>query len=62
MRLSAAGHVTARCQLRRDLAIRQTIGVKLFGQRDGIGPCFGICAGCFVCAACQRISCGSRVF
>ena len=42
MRLSAAGDVTARRQLRRDLPIRQTIGVKLFGQRDGIGSCFGI--------------------
>jgi hypothetical protein len=42
MRLSAAGDVTARRQLRRGLAVRQTIGVKLFCKRDGIGPCFGI--------------------
>ena len=42
MRLSAASNVTTRCQFGRDLAIRQTIGVKLLGQRDGIRPCFGI--------------------
>jgi hypothetical protein len=50
MRFAPASQMAPRCEFGGDLAIRQTIGMQLLGQCDGVGSRLGVALAAFALA------------